>query len=743
MRTITQKIGKAAFVLTISFVVIGFLVLIQSAGAVDTNDSNNQTLQGERIDDIQDYVEGEVLVRFKKGINKTKAKNMINGLGLEIKGHFKAISKITGYTHLHLKSKTKTTKSIIKDLSGFKDVVNISPNYRRYIASTTPNDTLFNSLWGLHNTGSPGGPADIDIDAPEIWDKTRGSSDILIAVIDTGIDYNHPDLNSNMWVNPGEIAGNSTDDDGNGYIDDVYGINAISGTGDPMDDHGHGTHCAGTIGAVGNNSQGTVGVNWDVGMIAAKFVNASGEGTDSDAIECIDYIVDLKTTYGQNIVAINAAWGSNTFNSSLKSAIDAAGTAGIVFCAAAGNQYNDNDTTPYYPASYNSTNIISVTAIDYAGNQHYNYGATSVDLAAPGRGIVSTTRAEYTPASGDLFHDDMESGDGKWFHGGVGDQWAITNAAAGGLEGFWWDMSYGNFWSDSPAAYYGDNISPGLVILGKIDLSSYVGHTLYLGFDGGFSLDFFVAGDTAKVVISKDGGTNWDTLADLSILYYTWAYYYLKQMYIIPDSHKTANFKFGFQITTDNTTLGLTPRRDLGWIIDNVGIGDNISYDYGYMHGSSMSTAFVTGAVALISEAYPAETVSQKISRILNNTVAMASLSGRCVTGGLLNINDALSTIFLTLTSPNGGESWQIGTTQNITWSYSGINSSIKLTLWKDGIQLGVIAVIPDPSVGSYAWTVGNYDGGPATAGTGYSIRVKKIGYQLLDNSDATFSLTN
>jgi subtilisin family serine protease len=168
-------------------------------------------------------------------------------------------------------------------------------------ADIIPNDLQFDQLWGLHNTGQLGGTIDADIDAPETWDATTGSSNIIVGVIDTGIDYTHTDLVANIWTNTNEIAGNGIDDDGNGWIDDIHGINAITGTGDPMDDHSHGTHVAGTIGAKGNNGIGVAGVNWNVSIAACKFLNSAGSGSTADAIKCFNYFNDLKNS-GQNVL---------------------------------------------------------------------------------------------------------------------------------------------------------------------------------------------------------------------------------------------------------------------------------------------------------------------------------------------------------------------------------------------------------------------------------------------------------
>ena len=157
-----------------------------------------------------------------------------------------------------------------------------------------PNDPELTQLWGLNNSGQTGGTNDADIDAPEAWGITTGSPDVIVGIIDTGIDYNHPDLVDNMWTNPGEIPGNGLDDDGNGYIDDIHGINAITDSGDPLDNHGHGTHVAGTIGAKGNNALGVVGVNWNVRIVACKFLNSNGGGSIADATKCFMYFNHLK-----------------------------------------------------------------------------------------------------------------------------------------------------------------------------------------------------------------------------------------------------------------------------------------------------------------------------------------------------------------------------------------------------------------------------------------------------------------
>lgn len=259
-------------------------------------------------------------------------------------------------------------------------------------ADATPNDPRFGDLYGLHNIGQSGGTADADIDAPEAWQVSTGSRDIIVGVVDTGIDYTHPDLAANIWVNPGEIAGNGIDDDGNGFVDDVHGYDFVNGDGDPFDDNGHGTHCAGTIGGVGNNGLGVAGVNWEVSLMGLKFLDAAGSGSTSDAIQAINYATMMRTQYGQNVRVTSNSWGGSGSSSAMQAAIEASAAADILFVAAAGNDGSDNDANPQYPASYISEAVVSVAATDrndtLAGFS--NYGVVSVDLAAPGAGIVST-----------------------------------------------------------------------------------------------------------------------------------------------------------------------------------------------------------------------------------------------------------------------------------------------------------------------------------------------------------------
>ena len=258
--------------------------------------------------------------------------------------------------------------------------------------SATPNDPSYSRLWGLNNSGQTGGVADADMDVAEAWDVTSGSRSVVVGVIDTGIDYNHPDLASNIWRNPGEIAGDGIDNDRNGYVDDVRGWDFANNDADPFDDEGHGTHVAGTIGAVGNNGVGIVGVSWNVSLMALKFLGADGSGSTSGAVAAINYATRMRQSFGVNVVATNNSWGGGGFSSALRDAIAAGGSAGVLCVAAAGNESANNDATPSYPANYAGDAVISVAATDSSNRlaTFSNYGVTTVDVAAPGVGIYST-----------------------------------------------------------------------------------------------------------------------------------------------------------------------------------------------------------------------------------------------------------------------------------------------------------------------------------------------------------------
>jgi subtilisin family serine protease len=335
------------------------------------------------------FRETEVLVKFRpgvSGVDELRRQNMasikaFSGLGL----HVVSVPKGRG------------VDEIVRSLKGAPGVEYVEPNYIVRIeqrVSLTPNDPDFSRLWGLHNTGQTGGTADADIDAPEAWEMRTFASTVKVAVIDTGVDYNHPDLSANMWRNVAECNGTpNVDDDGDGIVDDCYGARWTNGdgtvtSGDPMDDNNHGTHCAGTISGVGNNGVGVAGVTWSTQIMALKFLNSGGSGSIADAIAAILFA----TSKGVNVMS--NSWGGVGFSQALQDAIAAANTAGAVFVAAAGNFYMDTDRFPFYPSNYDVPNVISVTATDHNDRMagFSDFGIVTVDLGAPGVSIYSTTR---------------------------------------------------------------------------------------------------------------------------------------------------------------------------------------------------------------------------------------------------------------------------------------------------------------------------------------------------------------
>jgi subtilisin family serine protease len=266
-----------------------------------------------------------------------------------------------------------------------------------------PDDPSFARQWGLENAGATSGLVGADIAAVEAWDVTTGSRDVVVAVIDTGVDIRHPDLVANIWRNPGEIPGDGIDNDRNGFVDDVHGWNFTRRNANPHDDNGHGTHVAGTIGAVGNNGLGVAGIAWQVSILPLKFLDRNGSGSTSAAVAAINYATRMRRDFGVSIVATNNSWGGAGSSAALRAAIDAGGEAGILFVAAAGNDGTDNDRTPSFPASYRSEAVIAVAATDRSDRlaTFSNVGLTSVDIAAPGVAILSTApNARYATFSG-------------------------------------------------------------------------------------------------------------------------------------------------------------------------------------------------------------------------------------------------------------------------------------------------------------------------------------------------------
>jgi subtilisin family serine protease len=344
------------------------------------------------------HVAGELLVQFRAGAGDATKENALRGLGARLHDELRlAHQRQDGKGDLHL-VKLPPGLAVAAAMRGLERDANVDfaePNWI-YSHQATSNDTYYTngSLWGMY--GDASSPANaFGSQAAEAWARgnTCGQSPVYVGIIDEGYMTSHPDLAPNVGTNPGEIAGNGIDDDGNGYVDDVHGWDFASNDSTVFDgvNDDHGSHVAGTIGGVGGNSQGVAGVCWSVKLISAKFLGNQG-GTTANAVKAVDYLTDLKTRHGLNLVASNNSWGGGGFSQALADAIARAGAAQILFVAAAGNSAVNNDSSPHYPSSYANANIIAVASITSSGamSSFSNYGASSVDLGAPGSGIWST-----------------------------------------------------------------------------------------------------------------------------------------------------------------------------------------------------------------------------------------------------------------------------------------------------------------------------------------------------------------
>jgi subtilisin family serine protease len=495
------------------------------------------------------------------------------------------------------------------------DVLYAEPNYR-YRLLALPNDTEIGRLWGLVNDGT-GGTMDADMDADQAWDLETGSRDIVVAVVDSGVDANHPDLAANIWTHPGEVPDNGIDDDGNGYVDDVHGWDFADHDNRPVDVHGHGTHVAGIIGAVGNNGIGVTGVCWQVSIMPLRFITAADYGTTADAIAAIEYAA----ANGADV--INLSWGGGDFSRALKDAIDAVDA--LVVCAA-GNDGNNLDDVKTYPASFDSANVLSVGASDADDEPAWftNYSDSLVDVAAPGSDILSTVPDRRT-----LLSDDFST---------------LSNWTAGG-DMAWGRQSIGGevMLSESPAGDYADNLDA-WVSLAPLDLSDA----------SGSRLDFWIFGNTAgdgdrlTVEASSNNGATWTPLwvgLDDGPVQAVSGPIGTSQLAVADlkayDGVGSLHIRFRFTSDAADTADG--------YLIDNLTVtcADTThgADDYQFYQGTSMSAAYASGTAALIMAQKPSLTPTE-VRLLIESTVdPKPQLAGYAATGGRVNAYRALISV--------------------------------------------------------------------------------------------------
>ena len=343
----------------------------------------------------------EVMVKFKPGVSEEAIERITQGLHDQVEDEIEAVPGLDAIDDLD-DVDAETVASEYRKLPEVEYAEAVFEIEADDFAPSpvTPSDPQFSAQWALLNDGSRGGTKGADISATYAWTVTTGSDKVVVAVLDSGVDYTHTDLASNIWIRPNNVP--AYEDRELGTIQDFHGFNAVDDSADPMDDNGHGTHCAGIIGAEGGNDIGIAGVNWKVQIMPLKFMNKSGYGTTKAAIEAINYVIDRKKA-GVNVRVISASWGSTQKSRALEDVIRKAGEAGILFVAASGNASTNNDRSPHYPSSYNLPNVISVAALDRNDQlaTFSNYGVKSVAIAAPGVDILSTWLGdEYEEKSG-------------------------------------------------------------------------------------------------------------------------------------------------------------------------------------------------------------------------------------------------------------------------------------------------------------------------------------------------------
>jgi subtilisin family serine protease len=540
-------------------------------------------------------MKGEMLVKFIRGA--APKRSWVRGLDrlLVTERRLAVLSKRRDQVYLHVTSNVFSTAELLEIYRADPQVESVSPNYARS-AHRLPDDPYFDQLWGLRNTGQlvsgVSGLAGADIDAARAWNVSNRDADVVVAVIDSGVYYDHEDLAPNMWQNPDEVPGNGIDDDGNGYVDDVYGYdfaadNSGTNDSDPMDIEIHGSHVAGTAAAAGNNGIGITGVAWNARIMALKGMRPDGFLYDSDTMEAIEYAIAMKER-GVNVVAINASYGSTAGSQSdpMRDVIAEAGRAGIVFVTSAGNDSSDNDLTPEYPAAYDAPNIISVTASDQFDQlaSFSNYGSTSVDLAAPGESIFSTVfEANASVSSGDAKYTAL-----PFEHAGY----------TSGITGTLYDCAKG----------YPAQFPPGVV--GNIALIERGSNDQAPFYFWEKVQNAMNAGAGAVIIYNNRPGLDNVTLGSAG----DW----------IPAV---------FISQADGQHLAGTPM---------VTVVNNAISGYLYSDGTSMAAPHVSGAVAVLSAAFPMESVSRRINRILGGAERLETLSGMVATGGRLNLYNSL-----------------------------------------------------------------------------------------------------
>jgi subtilisin family serine protease len=592
------------------------------------------------------YVPGEVLVKFREEASSLGIKSA----NLAADAHeIKAFSVNGRVIHQYKLDSTVSVDEALLKYRSNPAVEYAEPNYL-YWLKRIPSDAEFDTLWGLHNIGQAvngtAGTTDADIDAPEAWDISTGSSDVIVAVIDSGIAYDHPDLAPNIWTNPGEIAGNGVDDDGNGLVDDVYGWDFYVNDHEPMDpidlnpagNPGHGTHVAGIIAGAGNNGTGVTGVMWTAKLMALKAGGVNRFLSTTAIVSAIHYAV------ANHARVINASFGGPDCSRTLYDAVSAANAAGVLFVAAAGNEGSDNDNVPSFPANFSAPsvcdgeqnaalgNVITVAATDQNDQlaTFSNFGSTTVHVAAPGVRINSTKPTSNVRNV--LLHDFDSNPTGLGYvFGGINSTWGFTNSAS---------VSQPISLADSPGGNYKnstDSFATGPVFTTKGQRGCRLDSRVRLQTEQDI--------DRVLTETSRDGGANWEHIRTIAengndqFVPFSWG--------DVADDMADSQFRFRF-ISNERLVFD-------GVYLDDVRVAcvagpPSPTTDYQFLLGTSMATPHVAGLAGLLLSVNPNLTVSQLRNAILNTVDRKASLSGKVSTGGRINARAALASVVTNFT---------------------------------------------------------------------------------------------
>lgn len=547
------------------------------------------------------YVEGEVLVTFKPTVDARGADDALAKRSLAVAQRFDRLSRHRGQVSALVREKNRGTARLMAELKADPSVETVEPNYLRHVSAAVTGEPDFGKMWGLHNTGQTvngvTGIAGADIRFNEAWSLARPTSqEVVVAVADTGLDPTHPDLAGNLWTNPLEIAGNAIDDDGNGRIDDLHGFDFTGSTGAMSDSGEHGTHVAGTIAATGGNGIGMTGVQFRAKLLPLKISSDGDSISTSAALAAFDYAIDLKER-GVNLVAVNASYGGSSSSTTERTAIEALRDAGIVLCAAAGNSAANNDSSASYPANYTVSNVISVAALTPTNQlaSYSNYGATTVDLAAPGSEIYSTMPLSFVSQTHSLKI-------GTTNYAAAGIEFAGTTGSSG-LTKPLYACGIGQT-GQFPAAVAG-NIA--LIQRGTLTFAQKVTNAMAAGAVAAVIYDNTSSSITSTPWTLGSSG-NWIPAIRIS----------------------QAN---GQTIAASALPVTATATRSIA-----------IASAYQFLDGTSMATPHVTGAVAFAAMNFPAESLAQRISRILTHTTTVSALAGKVATGGRLDLLKMIDT---------------------------------------------------------------------------------------------------